>query len=53
MSFAFAVIDQIRKEGQIFLMTSLKKDIQMLNEAIECEMVFANDVLSRSHWSFK
>ena len=40
MSFAFAVIDQVRKEEPDLFDDKLEKDIiQMLNEAIECEIV--------------
>ncbi len=47
MAFAFSVIEQIRtEEPDIFDDEMKKKVIQMFDEALECEMFFAEDVLS-------
>jgi ribonucleoside-diphosphate reductase beta chain len=47
MAFAFSVIDQIRsEEPELFDDDLKKKVIQMFDEALECEMFFAEDVLS-------
>ena len=46
MNFAFAVIDQVRSEEPELFDDSLRKDImKMVDEAVECEMVFSQDVL--------
>ena len=46
MDFAFSVVDVIREqEPELFDKDLELKIIQMLNEAIECEMVFCEDVL--------
>ena len=46
MNFAFEVISQVRKEEPDLFDDNLKQDVvKMINEAVECEMVFANDVL--------
>ncbi len=47
MSFAFAVIKQIRKEEPHLFDKELEIQVlKMINEAIECEMIFAKDVLN-------
>ena len=47
MNFAFGVIEQVRKEDPSLFDDNMKKQvIKMIDEAVECEMVFANDVLS-------
>jgi len=47
MAFAFSVIEQIRaEEPDIFDDGMKKKVMQMFDEALECEMFFAEDVLS-------
>ncbi len=46
MNFAFAVIDTLRKEDpDLFDETLNRSIVTMLDEAVECEMVFAQDVL--------
>lgn len=46
MNFAFSVIDQVRKEEPELFNHDLELQIiKMINEAIESEMQFANDVL--------
>lgn len=46
MNFAFAVIDQVRQEEPDLFDEQLRKNImKMMDEAVECEMVFAQDVL--------
>ncbi len=47
MSFAFEVIKQARTEEPDLFDDELKRKIvQMIDEAVECEMVFAEDVLN-------
>ncbi len=47
MNFAFEVIRQVREEEPDLFDADLKRQvIAMLDEAVECEMVFADDVLS-------
>ena len=47
MNFAFRVIDQIRDEEPELFDAELTKDVyEMIEDAIECETLFANDVLS-------
>ena len=47
MNFAFEVIDIVRKEEPDLFDKDLQDDIiRMINEAVECEMVFAGDVLN-------
>jgi ribonucleoside-diphosphate reductase beta chain len=47
MGFAFEVIDTVRKEEPALFDDALRGDVvMMLTEAVECEMVFAQDVLS-------
>lgn len=47
MNFAFSVIDQARQEEpDLFDREMNLQIIKMLNEAIECEMTFAQDVLN-------
>lgn len=47
MNFAFKVIDIARKEEPDLFDEDLKKSIfKMIDEAVECEMIFADDVLS-------
>ncbi|TXK62393.1 ribonucleotide-diphosphate reductase subunit beta [Alkalisalibacterium limincola] len=47
MNFAFEVIDTVRKEQPELFDAGLERDIRaMLAEAIECEVAFAQDVLS-------
>jgi len=46
MNFAFAVIDQVRSEEPELFDDGLRRDItRMVDEAVECEMAFAQDVL--------
>lgn len=46
MNFAFAVIDQVRNEEPELFDENLRRDItRMVDEAVECEMAFAEDVL--------
>ncbi|MFY7928108.1 MAG: ribonucleotide-diphosphate reductase subunit beta [Oligoflexus sp.] len=46
MNFAFTVIDQVRAEEPDLFDDELRKDIlKMIDEAVECEMVFSQDVL--------
>ena len=46
MNFALEVIDQVRREEPSLFDDDLRKDIvRMMDEAVECEMNFANDVL--------
>ena len=46
MNFAFSVIDTIRKEEPELFDKDLERQIvTMISEAIECEMIFADDVL--------
>ncbi|MBC61672.1 MAG: ribonucleoside-diphosphate reductase [Zetaproteobacteria bacterium] len=46
MNFAFSVIDQVRKDEPDLFDDNLRRDvIKMLNEGLECEMVFAEDSL--------
>lgn len=48
MNFAFAVIDQVRTEEPDLFDDKLRKDImKMIDEAVECEMVFSQDVLGQ------
>jgi ribonucleoside-diphosphate reductase beta chain len=48
MAFAFNVIDTIRTEEPDLFDTNLQNEIyEMAAEAIECETLFANDVLSQ------
>ena len=47
MAFAFEVIDTVRREDPSLFDDALRGEIvQMLTEAVECEMAFAQDVLS-------
>jgi ribonucleoside-diphosphate reductase beta chain len=47
MAFAFEVIDTVRKEEPALFDDALRGEIvKMLTEAVECEMAFAQDVLS-------
>jgi ribonucleoside-diphosphate reductase beta chain len=47
MGFAFEVIDTVRKEEPALFDDALRGDVvMMLTEAVECEMAFAQDVLS-------
>ena len=47
MNFAFSVIDTVRREEPDLFDESLEHSvIAMIDEAVECEMVFANDVLA-------
>ncbi len=47
MAFAFEVIRTVRKEEPDLFDASLQRDVvQMLSEAVECEMLFAGDTLS-------
>lgn len=47
MSFAFEVINVVRREEPALFDDQMKRDVvTMLDEAIECEMAFAEDVLS-------
>ena len=47
MSFAFEVIQQVRDEEPSLFDDDLKRKIAMMvDEAVECEMIFAADVLS-------
>lgn len=47
MNFAFSVIDTVRREGPDLFDKDLNiQVIKMINEAVECEMTFAEDVLS-------
>ncbi len=47
MNFAFEVIRQVREEEPDLFDADLKRQvIAMIDEAVECEMVFAEDVLS-------
>jgi ribonucleoside-diphosphate reductase beta chain len=47
MSFAFEVIKVVRREEPALFDETMKRDVvTMLDEAIECEMAFAEDVLS-------
>lgn len=47
MNFAFEVIEIVRKEEPELFDKDLQDDIiRMINEAVECEMVFADDVLN-------
>ena len=47
MAFAFEVIDTVRKEEPDLFDTELKQQVvRMLVEAVDCEMRFAEDVLS-------
>ncbi len=46
MNFAYAVIDQVRLEEPDLFDDDLRRDITaMIDEAVECEMAFAQDVL--------
>jgi ribonucleoside-diphosphate reductase beta chain len=46
MNFAFTVIDTVRREEPDLFDDQLRRDItRMLDEAVECEMAFAEDVL--------
>lgn len=48
MNFAFAVIDQVRQEEPDLFDEAMRKNImKMMDEAVECEMVFARDVLGK------
>jgi ribonucleoside-diphosphate reductase beta chain len=47
MSFAFAVVNKVRQEEPSLFDEQLTVDIvTMLNEAVDCEMQFAQDILS-------
>ncbi len=47
MNFAFEVIEIVRKEEPDLFDKDLQDDIiRMINEAVECEMVFSEDVLN-------
>jgi ribonucleoside-diphosphate reductase beta chain len=47
MAFAFSVIEQIRSEEPHLFDDDMKRKVtQMFDEALECEMFFAEDVLS-------
>ena len=47
MNFAFSVIDRVRIEEPELFDRDLERDvIKMLDEALECEMIFASDVLN-------
>ncbi len=46
MNFAFSVIDQVRAEEPDLFDDEMRKNIiKMMDEAVECEMVFSKDVL--------
>ncbi|HYX33644.1 MAG: ribonucleotide-diphosphate reductase subunit beta [Pseudobdellovibrionaceae bacterium] len=46
MNFAFSVIEQVRDEEPELFDDGLRRDItRMIDEAVECEMAFAQDVL--------
>lgn len=46
MNFAFTVIDTVRREEPELFDDELRRDItRMIDEAVECEMAFAEDVL--------
>jgi ribonucleoside-diphosphate reductase beta chain len=46
MNFAFSVIDQVRREEPELFDDGFRRDItRMVDEAVECEMAFAQDVL--------
>ncbi len=46
MNFAFTVIDTVRREEPDLFDDDLRRDItRMIDEAVECEMAFAEDVL--------
>jgi ribonucleoside-diphosphate reductase beta chain len=46
MNFAFTVIDTVRREEPDLFDDELRRDItRMIDEAVECEMAFAEDVL--------
>ncbi len=48
MNFAFAVIDEVRQEEPDLFDASLRQSImKMMDEAVECEMIFAQDVLGK------
>ncbi len=47
MNFAFAVIDTVRSENpELFDDEFHRNVVEMLEDAVECEMVFANDLLA-------
>lgn len=47
MAFAFAVIEQVRtEEPDLFDDTMTQRVTEMIREAVECEVLFAEDVLS-------
>ena len=47
MKFSFEVVDTVRKEEPDLFDDRMEQDIHnMLEEAIECEVQFANDLLS-------
>jgi ribonucleoside-diphosphate reductase beta chain len=47
MSFAFDVVKQVRKEEPLLFDAELERSVAtMLDEAVECEMQFAQDILS-------
>jgi ribonucleoside-diphosphate reductase beta chain len=47
MSFALKVVDEVRKEEPLLFDAELEKSIAtMLDEAVDCEMQFAQDILS-------
>lgn len=47
MSFALAVVNQVRnEEPELFDHALTRQIVEMLNEAVECEMQFAEDILS-------
>lgn len=46
MNFAYAVIEEVRREEPDIFDDELRRDItRMVDEAVECEMAFAQDVL--------
>jgi ribonucleoside-diphosphate reductase beta chain len=48
MQFAFKVIDLMREEEPELFDAELTKDVyEMMEDAIECETMFANDVLAQ------
>ena len=48
MAFAFDVIDIIRREEPDLFDDTMRRDVErMIREAVDCEMVFANDLLSQ------
>jgi ribonucleoside-diphosphate reductase beta chain len=48
MDFAFRIIDIVRQEEPTLFDNALKAEVtQMIQEAVECETMFSNDVLSQ------